>query len=214
MPPKPHIIGIAGGSCSGKTTLAASIAGTLSAGSPGVPPSRVSVYVALDSYYRDLSGRSPSEIEHYNFDHPDAVELPLLVEHLRALAGNETIQKPVYDYTTHSRRGAEALTPAPVIIIEGLFTLYWREVRDLLGTGVFIDASHDTCLSRRIQRDTRERGRTPAEVRRRYRDQVQPMFDRYVLPTRRHADVVVNGEEPFDAAVSVIVRRVGESKSQ
>jgi uridine kinase len=211
MPPKPHIIGIAGGSCSGKTTLAVAIANALAAGITRVPPSRACVHVTLDSYYRDLSGKDPSEIEGYNFDDPNAIEVPLLVEQLRALAENEPIRKPVYDYTTHSRRSTEAVIPVPFIIVEGLFTLYWTEVRDLIGTRVFIDASHDTCLARRIKRDSRERGRTPAEVTKRYSEQAQPMFERYVLPTRRHADVVVSGEEPFDTSVAVIVRRIEEN---
>jgi uridine kinase len=148
----------------------------------------------LDAYYRDLSDLEPVLRGERNFDHPDALDHQLLTDHLRLLAAGKAVDVPVYRFETHSRAPTgRPLRPGAWLIVEGLFTFYWEKSRRLLETKVFIDAGHDLCLSRRLERDVRERGRTADSVRAQYDRTVRPMCERYILPTRRHADVVVAG---------------------
>ncbi len=200
------MIGIAGGSCSGKTTIAKLLARELG--------SEETAVIGLDSYYHDLSHIPADEIHRHNLDEPAALEQALLLEHVDLLARGAPIDKPAYVHETHERldRG-ERIEPKRHIIVEGLFALYWGELRTHLGTGVFIDAAHDLCLERRIKRDRSQRGRTPEEVRRRYVSTVGPMFDLHVLPTRRHADVIVQAADPPEKAVALILQHIrGESR--
>lgn len=198
---RPHLIGIAGGSCSGKTSLAETLVRALGPAN--------TVNIALDSYYYDLSALSPDAIDRHNLDEPAALESALLFEHVAALAAGRAIDKPVYDHKSHTRANTtEHIEPLPFIIIEGLFTLRWPEVRGHLTTSVFIDATHEVCLDRRIRRDRNQRGRTRDEVTRRYREMVAPMFDRHVLPTREFAQIVVDGHGSIDRAAEYILLRV------
>jgi uridine kinase len=201
-PPRaPFLIGIAGPSCSGKSVLAAGVARRL-----GISESAV---IPLDAYYRDLSALRPEERAETNFDHPDALDRRLLSEHLRALARGEPVSRPVYRFDSHTRSGRGCEVPVDsYIVVEGLFALYWSDVRACLGLRVFVDADERLCLDRRLERDTRRRGRTPASVRRQFRETVVPMSRRHVLPTRRYADLVVRGDEPLDRGVAAIVDRV------
>jgi uridine kinase len=197
MSKKPFFIGISGGSCSGKTSIARRLAECL--------PGRA-IVLGLDAYYRDFSGVPAESIE---VDVPDAIDQVLLVKQLAALAEGRAIDRPVYDYRTHARTArAERIEPGAFVIIEGLFALYWQDVRDRLGLGVFVAVDHDTALSRRIERDTRERGRTEASVRAQYRTKVRPMYERFVLPTRAFAAMEVNGADPVDASVERILARL------
>ncbi len=196
-----YFIGVAGGSCSGKTTLACGLARRL--GESGT------AQICIDSYYHRLSPEARRDIDRYNFDHPDALDRELLVDHLRTLARGETIEKPVYDFTTHTRTGrVEGVGPVPFVIVEGLFPLYWDAVRALLGTKVFIEAPHDVCLRRRLERDAAQRGRPREEVIRRYNEMARPMYEKYVLPSRRYADVVVDGERLSEEGVAAVLRHV------
>jgi uridine kinase len=198
---RPHLIGIAGASCSGKTTLAERLAAEL-----GPSDTRC---IGLDSYYYDMTGVAHDVIDHHNFDDPASLESALLFEQVRALVAGRAIDKPVYDLKTHTRTATtEHIEPAPFIIIEGLFTLYWPEVREHITTSVFIDATHDVCLDRRIRRDRNKRGRSRDEVTRRYREMVAPMYDRYVLPTRAFAGIVVDGHGSIDRAAERILLRI------
>jgi uridine kinase len=198
---QPHLIGIAGASCAGKTTITRRLIGLLPAGE--------TEHISLDSYYYDLSRLSSEAINHHNLDEPAALEAALLIEHVRTLAAGRPVDRPVYDHKTHSRAVApQRVEPRSFIVIEGLFALYWQEIRHHLGTRVFIDSTHDLCLQRRIERDRNQRGRTTEEVTNRYRNAVQPMFDLHVLPTRRFADIIVNGQEPVDAAASQILSHI------
>jgi uridine kinase len=192
------MVGIAGGSCSGKS----SIAGCLSERVGGR-----SLVLGMDSYYRDFSHLPEDEIE---VDVPEAMDHTLLVEQLSALALGRPVEVPVYDYTVHSRRPGRGrrVGPSDFVVLEGLFALYWREVRDLLDLGVFVTVDPGTALRRRIERDVRERGRTEASVRARYRDKVRPNYERVVEPTARHADLVVSGLEPVDASARAILERL------
>jgi uridine kinase len=199
-----YLIGIAGGSCSGKTTLARELALRLGAGDVAC--------VSIDSYYRGLPDGTPETIAAHNFDDPEALEHELLVVHLEALSKGGFAEVPVYDFVTHTRTDkTERVDPVPFVIVEGLFPLYWEGVRALMDTKVFVDAGHDVCLERRLRRDASERGRPREEVIRRYNEMARPMYDAYVLPSRRHADVVVDGSRPVGESVPPVMRHI-ESK--
>jgi uridine kinase len=175
-----RILGIAGPSGSGKTTLAREVAKRAEG-----------VVFALDAYYRDQRGVPESAL---NVDVPEAIDADLVVEHLRALAAGRKIEQPVYDFATHSRTGDVRLVePAPLVVVEGLFALYWPAARALMQTRVFVDLDHDQCLLRRIERDVRERRRTPDDVTAMYERSVRPLYDRFVHPTRHHADLILDG---------------------
>lgn len=207
MSKKLYMIGIAGPSCSGKTELARRLAGLLSASAPAV--------ISMDSYYRNLSALDPEERARCNFDVPEALDLGLLAQHLRILARGEGVDKPVYQFLTHTHAPqGERVEPGEFIIVEGLFALYWEEVRELLGTRVFIDVDDDVCLSRRLARDTRERGRSAESILAQYTETVRPMSERYILPTRRFADVVVSGEDAPEKAAAAVVAHVERSASR
>ncbi len=183
------MLGIAGPSCSGKSTLARETARAFAALSPLV--------LSLDAYYRDLSHMPPEERARANFDHPDALEHALLEAHLRALAAGAEISEPVYDFAAHARTGARPLrADGALVIVEGVLALHYPGLRAQYDGAVFVDADDATALRRRIARDTRERGRTGESVRRQYAETVKPMADRWCRPTRAHADLVLDGALP------------------
>ena len=196
---RPLVIGIAGCSGSGKTTLARELANQLDA-----------TLFPLDLYYRDLS-QFPLDSRHKrNFDHPDSLESELIVEHVRALANGKTIQRPVYDFKTHSRvAGAfDTVTPAGVVIVEGILALHYAELRPLYTFSIYVNAPHDVCLARRIHRDMRERGRTEESVREQFEATARPMADLYVTPSAARASVIVEGTDALDWSVEQILRRM------
>ena len=181
---KPYLIGIAGPSCAGKSYLSAHLARHLDA-----------AMLNLDSYYADLNHLSLAQRAHFNFDAPESIDSPLLIEHVRQLSRGDAIEKPIYDFKNHSRTGrTEHLEPSQFIIIEGLFALYWEEIRAVQATKVFVDLGEEICLARRIERDTRERGRTRESILEQFSATVRPMAQRYVHPTRQFADVVLTGD--------------------
>lgn len=183
MKAQPFIVGIAGGTGSGKSTVAAGLAAALG-------PGRVAVMDA-DSYYRDLSHLPMQERHRINFDHPDSLDLALLAGHLMALRQGRPVTKHIYDFTTHTLSGRTvALEPAPVIIVEGMLIFVAGELRRLFDLKVFLDEAADIRLLRRIRRDTAERGRTVESVARQYLEQVRPMHARFVDPSRQYADLV------------------------
>jgi uridine kinase len=193
------MLGIAGWSGSGKTTLAAELARQLDA-----------TLFPLDLYYRDLS-QFPLDSRHkLNFDHPDSLESELIVEHVRALANGKTIQRPVYDFKTHSRvAGAfDTVTPAGVVIVEGILALHYAELRPLYTFSIYVNAPHDVCLARRIHRDMRERGRTEESVREQFEATARPMADLYVTPSAARASMIVEGTDALDWSVEQILRRM------
>ena len=194
---RPYTIGIAGPSCSGKTELALALQQRLGPSAGRLP---------LDAYYRDLVLLDPALRDEHNFDHPDALDRHLLFEHLDRLIAGESVEVPHYRFATHSRspRG-RVLEPGAWLIVEGLFALYWEELRDKLRTKLFIDAGDELCLSRRLERDVRRRGRSPDAVRSQYARTVGPMFERHVLPTRIHADLILSGEDPIDRLVKSVL---------
>ena len=198
--PRPHLIAIAGASGAGKTTLAASLAAALGS-SRGVVP-----VVPIDAYYRDDPCDSPEDRAARNFDAPDALDAALLVAHLERLRSGHTVGRPIYDFRTHRRTaGTVAVRPASHVVVEGLLALHWPAVRALCATRVFLTIEERLALARRIARDTSTRGRTAAAVRRQWSDTVWPMYRRYVEPTRRFADVTVDGAAPGEVAVAAVL---------
>ena len=200
---RPHFIGIAGGSCSGKTTIARGVVERLT------PPG--AALISIDSYYHGLVSALPEDIERYNFDDPLALDHTLLVSHLRELAAGRPVDIPIYDFKTHKRtERVERVEAFAYVVIEGLFPLYWDEIRSLLRTRVFVDVPHSVCLERRLRRDTHERGRPREEVIRRYNDMARPMYEKHVFPSRQFADVVVDGERPVEESVEAVLNDVRE----
>ena len=178
------VIGIAGGTGSGKTTVVKKIINAL-------PPGEVAV-LPQDSYYRDLSHLPLAERAKTNFDEPASIEWPLLVRHIEALKRGETIEMPVYSYLTCTRQ-PETVTVSPreVVIVEGILVLTDPVLRKMLDVKVFVDAEADERLIRVIERDCVERGRTPQMVLDRYRDVMKPMHDMYIEPSKKTADLIV-----------------------
>ena len=185
----PHLIGIAGPSCAGKSELALWLAVRLDA-----------PVLNLDHYYVDMSDLPLEERARRNFDEPAALEHTLILEHARRLAAGESIRAPRYDFATHTRAHSEQLiTPGHYVILEGLFALQWPEVRAFLSTKLFVSAPDEVCLERRLARDVIERGRTPESVRWQFETTVQPMAHQHLLPAQVYADLVLVGTEPIDA---------------
>jgi uridine kinase len=193
-----HIIAIAGPSCAGKTELAKRLARSLSA-----------TILPLDAYYRDLAFLPLESRSKFNFDIPDSLDHTLLREHLTALVAGKPVQRPVYDFTIHTRSSLwETVTPGPYLILVGLFALHWDDLRPLMATKVYVDAPDDVCLARRQVRDVLERGRTAESVHKQYVETVRPMAELYVRPTRRYADVVVSGEVPLAQSTAEVLAHI------
>ena len=196
---KPFCIGIAGPSCSGKTSIAVRLAALL----PGS-----STIFGLDSYYIDLSHMPLSERRKFNFDRPDALEGQLLAEHLLALSRGETIQRPIFDFPTHTRARDrfDEIRPGDFLIVEGLFTFHWPEVRSVFDLRAFVAAPDPVCFERRKSRDVAERGYNLDFVLSQYNTNVRPGSDQFILPTREFADLVVGGEQPIEESARQIHR--------
>ena len=199
LPERPIVIGIACCSGSWKTTLARELAVQLGA-----------TLFPLDLYYRDLSQFPLDKRDKQNFDHPDSLESELIIEHVRALAGGETIQRPVYDFAHHARvAGAfEAVAPSRFVLVEGILALNYAELWPLYDFSVYVDAPNAICLNRRIYRDMRERGRTEESVRAQFEATARPMAEMYVLPSQARATMTVAGTEALDWSIEQVLRRL------
>jgi uridine kinase len=181
---RPLVIGIGGGSGSGKTTIAEALIGEIGEGACAL--------IFHDAYYRDLAHLPLDERAAQNFDHPDSLETELLVEHLGRLLAGRSVDLPVYDFTRHLRREETArVEPRPVVLVEGVLVLADPELRELFDLKIYVDTDADLRLMRRLQRDIRERGRTLDSVFEQYLETVRPMHVRYVEPTRAFADLVI-----------------------
>lgn len=181
---KVTIIGIAGGTGSGKTTVVRKIVEAL-------PPHFVAV-VPLDSYYNDTSDLTPEERKAINFDHPDAFDWKLLIQQVNELRQGHSIEQPTYSYIISNRLPETIhVDPKPVIIIEGIMTLLNKRLRDMMDLKIYVDCDSDERLIRNIQRDTMDRGRTVSMVVDRYLQVLKPMHEQFIEPTKRYADVII-----------------------
>lgn len=189
------IIGIAGGSGSGKTTIAEALREVID----GV------AYVKHDAYYRDRPDLNFDERSALNYDHPDSLETDLLVEHLERLRDGLPFEQPAYDFSQHLRSGKTvAVAPAPVVLLEGILVLAEPSLRALMDLRVFVDTDADLRLARRLERDIHERRRTPESVLAQYLSTVRPMHNQYVEPSKRHADIIIPGGMKIGAVATII----------
>ncbi len=196
----PLILGIAGGTGSGKTTIARAIIEALGP---------VAVLMDHDAYYIDQSHLPFEERERTNYDHPDSLENELLIHQLRELRAGRAVKKPVYDYAMHARsKDTVLIEPTPVIVVEGILTLAIPALRDELDLRVFVDTDADIRLMRRIRRDIEQRGRSFASVRSQYYETVRPMHMAFVEPSKRFANVIIPEGGENKIAIDVLVGRV------
>lgn len=196
------IVGIAGGTGSGKTTLAEKIFELF--------PNEA-VLISQDSYYKDLSHLSIQERAHLNYDHPDSLDFKLLKEHLDILKTGQEIAIPVYSFRTHSREAhTQTIKPASIIIVEGILLFAVPEIRKLFDIKIFLDTDDDIRLLRRMERDMKERGRDFASVRDQYLKTVKPMHDTFVEPSKRFADVIIPSERRNETALKMIASKLKE----
>lgn len=193
---KPFLIGVAGLSGSGKTALACRLAPHLDA-----------EVITLDAYYHSQSHLSLEARTKLNYDHPDALDWPLLSSHLAALTRGEPVDQPLYLFDQHTRgQSTRRIEPQPIFIVEGILALHHPAVRELLDLSVFVTTRDEECLRRRLERDIAERGRTRESVLNQYYSTVWPMALEHVLPSRAFAGLVVSGEEPLDESVAAVLR--------
>ncbi len=199
--PEPLTIGIAGGSGSGKTTVAQEILGR-------VGPDRIA-FIQHDSYYKDLSGLPPNQRADLNFDHPNSLETDLLIEHIRCLQAGQPVQVPIYDFSTHSRTDRTfTVAPRRVILVEGILIFVEAALRDLFDIKVFVDTDPDIRFIRRLQRDIAERGRTTETVIKQYQATVRPMHLEFVEPSKRYADIIIPEGGFNTAALDMLAARI------
>ncbi|HVT39960.1 MAG TPA: uridine kinase [Gemmatimonadaceae bacterium] len=198
---KPLLMGIAGGSGSGKSTVARKIAEALS-------PASVA-FIDMDAYYRNHVELTLEERRHLNWDHPDAFDLDLLASHLGSLARGEAIEKPVYDYASHLREAhTERVPPADVVVVDGILLFVDARVRDRCDVKVFVDTDADVRLIRRIRRDIDQRGRPLEEILEQYLSTVQPMHLQFVEPSKRYADIIVPRGGHNTVAINLIIATI------
>jgi uridine kinase len=198
---KPFVVGIAGGTGSGKSTVARRVAEALRACSVA--------FIDMDAYYRNFTHLSIEERRHINWDHPDSLDIPLFIEQLGRLARGEAIDKPVYDFVQHLRAPrAVRVEPADVIVVDGMMLFAEPAVRDLCDVKVYVDADADIRLIRRIRRDVQARGRALDEILDQYLSTVQPMHLQFVEPSKRYADVIVPRGGHNAVAIEMIVAKI------
>jgi uridine kinase len=197
----PLILGVAGGSGSGKTTVVSQVMRDLDP----IPTS----LLHHDSYYRDHPELSDDERERLNYDHPGVLESELLAAHLRELIAGRPVEEPIYDFTSHRRMArTRRIEPNPIVIVDGILILAEPALRDLMDIRVYVDTDADLRFIRRLVRDTTERGRSVDSVVRQYQETVRPMHLEFVEPSRRHADVVIPFGRENRVAVSILVARL------
>jgi uridine kinase len=198
---RPVIIGLAGGSGSGKSTILRRLLDELG-------PERVSV-LPHDAYYRDLSDLPLQERERVNYDHPASLETPLLVHHMECLLEGRAVEKPIYDFTRHTRSSqTERIQPTPIIIVEGILVLAETTLTERMDIRLFVDTDDDIRLMRRIRRDMEERGRSLESILEQYETTVRPMHVEFVEPSKRNADVIIPRGGHNDVAFDLVLSRI------
>ncbi len=197
----PITIAVAGGSGSGKTTVSRALIERVGA--------EHIAYIPHDAYYKDLSHLPENQRKAINFDHPHSLDTELMIAHIQALQGGETVQIPIYDFTRHLRTEQSIeVTPNPIILVEGILIFAEARLRDLFDIKIFVDTDDDIRFIRRLQRDITERGRTVESVIKQYMSTVRPMHIEFVQPSRHHADVIVPQGGYNDVAIDMIADRV------
>lgn len=195
------VIGVAGGTGSGKSTVARKLVEALPAGTACI--------IEYDSYYREGSGLTDEQRASVNYDHPDALDSELLAEHLRDLRSGRAIDVPIYDFVHNARRAERRrVQPTAVVIVEGILTFVAAAVREQLDIKIFVDTDPDIRVFRRIRRDLEERGRTFASVREQYYKNVRPMHTQYVEPSKRWADLIIPEGGDNRVALEILVARL------
>lgn len=194
-------IGIAGGTASGKTSVANELIKNLN--------QEKVTFVNLDSYYIDLSHLDLEERKKFNFDHPDSIDWNLIYQNLYNLFKLKEAYKPVYSFSLYNRtQEFEVLEPAKIVILEGLFALYKKELRSLMDLKIFVSAPDDIRLIRRIKRDVSERGRDIDSIIEQYLNFVRPMYIEYIKPTKNYADIIIQNERSFKSALNLLIALV------
>ena len=198
---KPLLIGITGGTGSGKSTVSKAICESL--------PKKNILIIEQDAYYKDQSHLSLDERINTNYDHPFAFDTELLISHLKMLMDNKPVDKPIYDFTVHNRKkNTIRLEPTEVIVLEGILVLDCPDLRKLLDIKIFVDTDADVRLIRRITRDMRERGRSLESVIRQYIEVVKPMHNEFIEPTKRYADIIIPEGGYNKVAIDIMVTKV------
>ena len=201
MPTSPLVIGLAGGSGSGKTTVANAILERVGA--------EHIAYVPHDAYYRNLSDLPTAPRDEINWDHPDALETELMIEHIRALRAGQPVDLPVYDFAACVRTGRTVrLSPQPIIVVEGILIFADPRLRAMFDLKLYVDTDADLRFIRRLQRDVRERGRSPESVIQQYLATVRPSHLEFVEPSKRYADVIIPEGGYNQAAMEMVVARI------
>ena len=199
----PIVFGVAGGTASGKTTVARAILEAVGA-------ERIS-YLPHDAYYKDSPHLSLEERSHQNYDHPNSLETKLLIKHIKQLLEGQSANVPVYDFTEHRRTEETVLIePCPIILVDGILIFTKRKLRDLMNIKIFVDTDADVRFIRRLQRDMRERGRSLDSVVEQYMDTVRPMHLKFVEPSKRFADVIIPNGGLNRVAMEMVVSRLRE----
>ena len=197
------LIGIAGGTGSGKTTVVNQIVNEL--------PTNIVGVISQDSYYKDLLHMTKEERSNVNFDHPNAIDFSLLIAHLKQLKENKAIQKPSYSFVDETRLEETVLIePRKVIILEGILVLSNPKIRELLDIKIFVQADSDERLMRRLQRDIKERGHTIEKVLHRYRTAVKPMHNQFIEPSKEFADIIIPNNNYNTVAINVVKTIINE----
>jgi uridine kinase len=198
---EPLVIGIAGGSGSGKTTVAQEIL-------QRVGPERIA-FLQHDSYYKDLSGLPPAQKADVNFDHPNSLETELLTQHIASLRDGKPVEVPIYDFSTHSRTSQTyTVKPRHVILVEGILIFTETPLRDMFDIKIFVDTDSDIRFIRRLERDITERSRTTESVIKQYQATVRPMHLEFVEPSKRYADIIIPEGGHNTAALDMVVARI------
>ena len=197
----PVIVGIAGGSGSGKSTIVAELVDLLGLG--------ITTVIRHDWYYRDLSHLELEERTAVNFDHPFSLDTELLIEHVMTLVSGNSVDTPFYDFSTHTRSSSTIhLEPSRVLILDGILTLAHERLRELMDIRVFVDTDVEKRLDRRLERDSGERGRSPASVIQQFESTVLPMHHKFVEPSRAYAEITISGGHQDSATLKQLAFRV------
>lgn len=210
--PRPFVIGVAGGTASGKSTVCAKIMQQLGQTDVDQRQRQVAI-ISQDSFYKALDDAEKEQATkgQFNFDHPDAFDYNEMMNVMRNIVQGKTVEIPSYDYVSNSKKKSnQAVYPADVVLFEGILVFYWPELRNMFHMKLFVDTDPDTRLSRRVLRDTKERGRDLDQILTQYTTLVKPAFEEFCLPTKKYADVIIPRGADNTVAIDLIVQHIQE----